>query len=320
MWFKRHQGKNRRLHRHHVLDVKLRSDHVHAARVRLARMTFVVMLGTLVALYLLWCAGEMALNTFVYKNQDFAIEQIDAKTDGKIAPEELRRWTGIKIGANLIALDLGTVKRNLEMVSVIDSVSVERVLPHTLKVRVTERDPIAQVNVPRADAGGGISVSVYQLDASGVVIQPLDPRVCTVPLAEVNPQLPVISGLNYFLLQPGRHIELPQVQAALQLLYAFRQSKMNGVVDLQRVDVSEPRVIVATTSQGSEITFSLDNVDQQLQRWRQIFDLGMQQQKSIATADLAVGNNVPVRWTVASAAPVVIPRTVKPLKLRRRNV
>jgi cell division septal protein FtsQ len=308
------------LHRHHVLDVKLRSDHVHAARVRLARMTFVVMLGTLVALYLLWCAGEMALNTFVYKNQDFAIEQIDAKTDGKIAPEELRRWTGIKIGANLIALDLGTVKRNLEMVSVIDSVSVERVLPHTLKVRVTERDPIAQVNVPRADAGGGISVSVYQLDASGVVIQPLDPRVCTVPLAEVNPQLPVISGLNYFLLQPGRHIELPQVQAALQLLYAFRQSKMNGVVDLQRVDVSEPRVIVATTSQGSEITFSLDNVDQQLQRWRQIFDLGMQQQKSIATADLAVGNNVPVRWTVASAAPVVIPRTVKPLKLRRRNV
>ena len=279
MWFKRHQGKNRRLHRYHVLDVKLRSDHVHAARVRLARMTFVVMLGTLVTLYLLWCAGEMALNTFVYKNQDFAIEQIDTQTDGKIAPEELRRWTGVKIGANLIALDLATVKRNLEMVSAIDSVSVERVLPHTLKVRVTERDPIAQVNVPHADASGGISVSVYQLDANGVVIQPLDPRVCTVPLAEINPQLPVISGLNYFLLQPGRHIELPQVQAALQLLDAFRQSRMNGVVDLQRVDVSGPRVIVATTSQGSEITFSLDNVDQQLQRWKQIYDLGMQQQK-----------------------------------------
>jgi hypothetical protein len=204
MWFKREHGKNRRLHRHHVLDVKLRSDQVRSSRLRLARISFLVLFGTLFGLYLLWRAGEVALNTFVYENQDFAIEQIDAQTDGKIAPEQLRRWTGVRPGANLIALDLASVKRNLELVSMIDSVSVERVLPRTLKVRVTERDPIAQVNVPRADGAGGISVWVYQLDAEGVVIQPLDPRVCTVPLAEMNPQLPVIAGVNYFQLQPGR--------------------------------------------------------------------------------------------------------------------
>jgi len=45
-----------------------------------------------------------------------------------IAPEQLRRWTRVRIGANLIALDLASVKRNLELVSTIDSVSVERVL------------------------------------------------------------------------------------------------------------------------------------------------------------------------------------------------
>jgi cell division protein FtsQ len=320
MWFKREQGRNRRLHRHHVLDVKLRSDQVQANRLRLARITFLVAFGTFFGLYLLWRAGELALNTLVYENPDFAVEQIDAQTDGKIAPEQLRRWSGVKEGANLIALDLAAVRRNLELVPMIDSVSVERVLPRTLKIRVSERAPIAQVNVPRADSTGGISVSVYQLDANGVVIQPLDPRVCTVPLAEMNPQLPVIAGLNYFLLQPGRRIELLQVQAALQLVAAFDRSPMAGVVALQRVDVSEPRVIVATTGQGSEITFSLDNVEQQLQRWRQIYDLGMQQQKTIATADLAVANNVPVRWMMAGAAPVVAPKTVKPLKTRRKNV
>jgi len=320
MWFKRERGKNRRLHRHHVLDVKLRSDQVQANRLRLARISFFVVFGTFVGLYLLWRVGEQALNTFVYENPDFAIEQIDVQTDGKIATEQLRRWTGVKEGANLIALDLASVKRNLELVSVIESVSVERVLPHTLRVRVTEREPIAQVNVPRADASGGISVSVYQLDEDGVVIQPLDPRVCTVPLAEMDPQLPVIAGLNYFLLQPGRRIELPQVQAALQLVAAFRSSPMAGLVDLQRVDVSEPRVIVATTGQGSEITFSPDNVDQQLQRWRQIYNLGLQQQKTIAAVDLAVANNVPVRWMMASAVPAVTPKTVKPPKTRRKNV
>ncbi len=103
-------------------------------------------------MYLLWRIGEVALNAFVYENADFAIQQIDVQTDGVIAPDQLRRWTGVKPGANLIALDLAAVKRNLELVSAIDSVSVERVLPRTLKIRVTERDPIAQVNVPRADA------------------------------------------------------------------------------------------------------------------------------------------------------------------------
>ena len=244
------------------------------------------------------------------------------KTDGVIAPDQLRRWTGVKPGANLIGLDLAAVKRNLELVSVIETVSVERVLPRTLKIRVTEREPIAQVNLPRADGTAGISVSIFQLDADGMVMQPLDPRLCTVPLAQVNPQLPVIAGLNAFQLQPGRRVELPQVQAALKLVVAFSKSPMAGLVDLRRLDVSAPGVVVATTGQGSQITFGLDKMEQQLRRWREIYDYGKQADKGdIASADLAVANNVPVRWMMASVAPVsVAPKAVKPLKPRRKNV
>jgi cell division septal protein FtsQ len=321
MWFKRKPDRNRRLHRHQVLDVKLRSDQVRGKRWRLARNVFLVLFGTVSVLGLLWTAGELALNLLVYENPDFAIELVDAQTDGNIAPEQLRRWAGVKTGANLIALDLAAVKRNLELVSVIDSVSVARVLPHTLKIRVTERHPIAQVNVPHADGTNAICVSVYQLDATGVVMQPLDPRVSTVPLAEMNSPLPVIAGLNNFLLlQPGRRIDLPAVQAALRLLAAFDHSPMLGLVDLQRVDVSGSRVIVATTGQGSEITFSLEHEAQQLQRWQQIYNYGVQQQKIIAAADLAVANNVPVRWLTASAPPVAVPPTASPLRTRRKNV
>ena len=321
MWFRREHNKNRRLHRSHVLDVKLRSDQVRATRVRLASMIVLLVAGTFFGLYLLWHIGEVVLNAFVYQNADFAIQQVEVQTDGVIAPNQLRRWSGVKPGANLIALDLGAVKRNLELVSAIDSVSVERVLPRTLKIRVTERDPIAQVDIPRADGNNGIAVSVFQLDGNGVVIQPLDPRLCTVPLAQINPQLPVITGMNAFQLQPGRRVELPQVQAALRLLVAFGTSPMAGLVDLRRVDVSAPGVVVVTTGQGSVITFGLDNLAQQLRRWRQIYDLGLSQQRSIATADLAVENNVPLRWMMASAVPATgTPKTVKPLKNRRRNV
>jgi len=320
MWFKREQNKNRRLHRTHVLDVKLRSDQVRSTRVRLVAMACLLLACTFLSLYLFWRVGVWTLDTFVYENADFAIQQIDVQTDGVIAPEQLRRWSGVKPQANLIDLDLAAVKRNLELVSVIDSVSVERVLPRTLKIRVTERDPIAQVNVAWADAAGGITVHIFQLDADGVVMQPLDPRLCVVPLAQMNSQLPVITGLNSFQLQPGRRMELPQVQAALRLVSAFEHSPMAGLVDLRRVDVSAPGVVVATTGQGSEITFGLENLDQQLSRWRQIYNLGLSQSKIIASADLAVANNVPVRWMLASAVPVAPVKSVKPPKNRRRNV
>ena len=319
MWFKREQ-KNRRLNRGHVLDVKLRSDQVRATRTRLAALTAGILFGTVFGLYLLWRTGEWALDKFVYENSEFAIQHIDVQTDGVIAPEQLRRWSGVKPGDNLIALDLAAVKRNLELVSMIDSVSVERVLPRTLKIRVTEREPVAQVNMPRAGAAGGIAVSVFQLDADGYVMQPLDPRLCVIPLAQMSDQLPVITGLNVYQLQPGHRVESPQVQAALQLIGAFDHSPMAGLVDLRRIDVSAPGVVVATTGQGGEITFGLDNLEQQLRRWREIYDLGQRMNKAIASLDLAVANNVPVRWMEAVAVPVTTPKTFNPAHTRRKNV
>jgi len=319
MWFRREQ-KNRRLRRGHLLDVKLRSDQVRATRTRLAAVAFSVIFGTVFGLYLFWRAGEWALDKFVYENSEFAIQNVQVQTDGVIAPEELRRWSGVKPGENLIALDLASVKRNLELVSAINSVSVERVLPRTLKIRVTEREPVAQVNVPRAGAPGEIAISVLQLDADGFVMQPLDPRLRVVSLAQMSNQLPVIDGLNVYQLQSGRRVETPQAQAALKLLGAFAHSPMAGLVDLRRIDVSSPGVIVATTEQGGEITFGLDNLEQQLRRWREIYDLGVSQNKMIASLDLAVANNVPVRWAENNSAPAAAPKNFNPKNLRRKNV
>jgi cell division septal protein FtsQ len=194
------------------------------------------------------------------------------------------------------------------------------VLPCTLKVRVTERVPVAQVNVPVVNAAGGIAVSVFQLDQNGFVMKPLDPRLCVIPLSQMSEELPVVTGLNGYQLQPGHRVESPQAQMALQLIGAFDHSPMAGLVDLRRVDVSSPGVVVATTGQGAEITFALENLERQLARWRKIYDLGQSMNKAIASADLAVSNNVPVRWTTASIVPVATPMKSNPAKYRRKNV
>ena len=95
---------------------------------------------------------------------------------------------------------------------------------------------------------------------------------------------------------------------------------MASLVDLRSIDVSAPGVVVVTTGQGGEITFGLQNVEQQLRRWREIYDLGRRNNKAIASADFAVANNVPVRWMEINAAPVVAPKNSTLAPTWRKNV
>jgi cell division septal protein FtsQ len=319
MWFRR-KPKNRRLGREFVLDVKLRSSQVRAARARMAAVTLGIVFATVFGVFITWRGGQWALDRLVYENQAFAITEVDVQTDGIIAVDQLRRWTAVRTGENLLALDLARVKRDLELVPLVQTASVERILPHTLRIRVTEREPLAQLNIPRPRTNGGVEMSVFQLDPEGYVIVPLAKQQRVAAAKDADDQLPLIAGVNPNEVQAGRRMESPQVQAALQLLLAFGHSPMVGLVDLKRIDVSAPEVLVVTTGQGSEVTFSLADPDQQLRRWREIFDLSQKVSKSVASLDLAISNNIPARFVDAGVLPQTPPKAPKVLRIKKKHV
>jgi cell division septal protein FtsQ len=315
MWFRRKQT-NRRLGRMHVLDVKLRSDQVRRARMRAGGLVIAVLFGLTLGGVGLWLGGKWALNRLVYENSTFAIRHIEVQTDGVIAPEQLRRWARVRPGENLFALELARVKRDLQLVPMVATVAVERVLPNMLRIRVTEREPVVQVTVPRSDAGGNLQATIYHLDAEGVVMVPLDPRQRVQPLLSPDDSLPVLLGLSQL---DSQQLNAPTVRAALQLAAEFPLSPMAGLVDLKRIDVSQRDVLVVTTGQGAEVTFALENLDFQLRRWRVVHDEGLRLARNIASLDLAVSNNVPVKWLEAKFVPPP-PKAPKPLRNRKPNV
>jgi cell division septal protein FtsQ len=318
MWFNR-KSRNRRLNGGTVLDVKLRSDQARATRSRALALGLGVTFGTVFCFYLLWRAGEWALNAMIYENPAFAITHVDVQTDGVIAPDQIRRWAGTKAGDNLMALDLADIKRNLQLVSVIDSVTVERVLPKTLCIRVVEREAVAQVNVPKMRVGGGLDVSVLHFDMNGYVMLPLDPRLRSTPLGQVQDELPVITGVNPTALVLGKQIDSAQVRSAVELLARFQDSAMVARVDIKRVDVTTPDMLVATTDQGGAITFGVQNLDQQLLRWHEIYEQGMRHSKVIASLDLAVSNNIPARWLEANLVPPPAPKASRITRNNRKK-
>jgi len=317
MWFKR-KSKNRRLGREFVLDVRLRSSQLRAARGRMAAIALGVVFATVFGVFLLWRAGEWTLDRLVYENRAFAVESIDIQTDGVIAVEQLRRWAGLRLGQNLLALDLARVKRDLELVSLVRSVSVERVLPHTLRIRVTEREPLAQINVARPKPGGGVEMGAYQLDEDGYVMLPIDSRQRATAPPEPEQTLPVIAVSNALDIQPGRTNDTRQIQAAIQFLLAFERSSMAGLVEVKRIDTASPEVIIVTTADGSDVTFGLSDFDQPLRRWQRIFTEGQKTNRAIATLDLAVTNSIPARWLEASAVPPTTPKS--PRTSRKKHV
>ena len=318
MWFT-DKSKNHRHRRQTLLDVKLRSDQVRAGRLRVVWVLLAIVGGGALAFLLLWRGGQLALDRLIYQNPSFAVQTIEVQTDGVIALEQLRKWSGVKPGDNLFALYLLRVKRDLEMIPVIKSAAVQRVLPNALRLTVVEREPIAQVVTLRPRAGNGFDRVVYNLDETGMVMQPMDRRLTTDPEGQANDWLPLLTGVNGAELMSGRMMETPQVLAALRLIASFDHSPMTGLADLQRVDVSAPEILQAFTGQGTEVVFAVADLERQLRRWRLVHDLGLRNGRTLSAIDLSISNNLPARWAAARALP---PASIKPKtsRYKKKNV
>ncbi len=312
--------RNRRMvERAELLDVKLRTSQTRAHRIRLLGVGIAVAFSLTLAALVVWRGGSWLLDKLIYKNEAFAIQQVEVQTDGVLSTNVIRYWAKVRAGQNLLALDILKVKRDLEILPPIQFVAVERVLPRTLKIRVSEREPVAQTVVTQPGANGSFLEVTYYLDSEGYVVQPIDPRWRAVPLAGPE-RLPIIVGLTASELQPGHQIDNVQGRAGLKLLAEFERSPMVGLVELQRVNITSPEILQVTTSQNAEITFSVDRFETQFRRWRLICDQYQKWGKAIASIDLSIANNLPVRAVAANSVQPLAPKTIKSTRARKKHV
>lgn len=318
MFFNR-KSKNRRFERKHVLQVKLRSSQRRQLRLRRVVMALTVPGFMIFGAYVAWKGGDALLARLVYENPAFAIYQIDAQTDGVLSLEQIRRWAGVKLDENLLALDLARVRRDLEAIPNIKSAAIERTLPHTLQIRVSEREPIAQFVFPQPRSSNLWDRGVYLLAADGMVMLPLEPHQKAVPNA-ASEGLPSLVGVPRNSLRPGRQVESPQILAALALVETFSRSSMSGLVDLKQIDLSVPNVLNVATAQHSEVLFGFNDLEGQLWRWRAVHEYGQRSGKYVAWMDLSVANNVPARWLDPTLPAPPPARPVKALRTQKKHV
>jgi hypothetical protein len=318
MFFNR-KAKNRRFERKHVLHVKLRSSQRRQLRLRRGAMLILVPGFLVFGAYAAWKSGDALLSRLVYENPAFAIHQIDTQTDGVLSLEQVRRWAGVRLEDNLLALDLARVRRDLEGVPNIKSAAIERVLPHTLRIRISEREPIAQFVFPQPRSTNLWEKGVYLLAADGMVMLPLEPHQKAVPNAAPE-GLPCLIAVPANDLRPGHRVESPQTIAALNLVEVFSRSSMSGLVDVKQIDLSVPNVLNVGTAQHSEVLFGFNDLEGQLRRWRAVHEYAQRSGKYVAWMDLSVANNVPAKWLDPSLPAPPAPKPLKALRTKNKHV
>lgn len=132
----------------------------------------------------------------------FSIEQVKIEGLQQIPKNEIERLATQVIGENLFLVEQDRLKQNVSLHPLVESVKIERQLPKTLVVRVTERTPIALVVVSRG---------VVEVDGKGMFLRRRE--------GWPNQSYPMINGISIpDTAGPGQELKLPGLQAALLLL------------------------------------------------------------------------------------------------------
>jgi len=227
------------------------------------------------------------LNQTVYENQDFTIKNIEVQVNGTISSAEIIQWAGVKVGQNIVSLNIDQVRQRLSAVPYIATASVERKLPHTLVIHVDERRPVALLQ-PKAQDGSKLAQAVYYLDAQGVVMRP--------KAGETLKQLPTIRGVDSRMVVEGLRNDVPEVVSALRLIRMSEISPVRLHLDLSHVDVQTRNYVLVKTHHQGWVRFRTDYLEQQLQRLQVIFDFARSENRVVRTVDLSPQRNVPVTF------------------------
>ena len=303
------------------LEVKSRSKSLQALRLRLALNALAISTGMVLVLLVVWKGGEVLLERYVYTNPSFALSELEIITDGIIPSEQIQRWANVKKGDNLLSLDLPRIKRNLELVPLIEQAYVERQLPRRLVVRVAEREPIAKIMVFQpGGADGLLEPTLYYVDHEGMVIPPFARTLNPQAFDAATQFLPHLNGVLAEELRAGHKVKRRAVLDALRWMRDFRKSEMATRVEIRAVELSDAGTLRVTTEQGNEITFRSRDYEIQFARWRKVHDYALRNSKLVAELDLAVTNYVPASLLEITNAPPTLVRPPTESPYRKKHV
>jgi cell division protein FtsQ len=210
------------------------------------------------------------------------VQRVTVEGNRIVETAEIMQLVRIQKNTQLQDIDLTAVRKDILSHHFIKDAVVERDLPATLKITITERLPLAIVN----------SAEILYLDEDGVVL----PHSISKQLFD----LPVLSGISpEIALAPGGTINNPDVHEALQILATSKlvNKELYHLISEVRLR-SGGDIVLYAAEWGVPIIFGRGDIANKLVRleafWNDIVrEKGSQRLQYV---DLRFDDQVVVRW------------------------
>ncbi|GIW45519.1 MAG: hypothetical protein KatS3mg077_2801 [Candidatus Binatia bacterium] len=209
--------------------------------------TLALLAGAAGAVALSWSVPELVEQ--VRHHPYFRVETLEIQGNRRVAEQELLHWVEWKRGCSVWDVDPRALRDRLLQHPWIRGVTVRRVFPRWVHVRVQERRPTALL----------LSRGVLQyIDRTGKVLGP-------VPASEA-PDLPVISGVDEL---ADRDLSPVHVHRALQLLRTCE--RLRCADQISQIHIGRRGLIVVPEGTRTTVVLGWTKLAEKLRRSARIF-------------------------------------------------
>jgi len=237
--------------------------------------------------------GVRAVKKHFVNNEEFVLRDIDLQTNGFLTHGRVVEIGEIDVNGTIFAVDIDELEKRLLDQPGVTSAKVERKLPGTLKVEVTERVPVAWVACRKLGLAGRNPHSGMLVDADGVVF------TCEGRLWDVARNLPVIEieegAREQFIV--GREMAHDDAERALSLVCKI-QGELGEASDwrVKRVRVKNFYTLEVTCSDDVNAVFGMYEHERQLGDFLDARRHAVSTGRELAWINLLPKHNIPGRF------------------------
>jgi cell division protein FtsQ len=279
---------SRQRRRQHLLDVKVRAKKAAAKRTQgvLFSICILVLVGSVLGGIAF--GAKNALNALFFANPDYAVKTIEVHADGTLTRDTILKAVGLSEGTNIFSISLPQVQEKLANLPQVEESHIQRILPDRLAISIQERRPVAWIVPPGSNISSFNFANAYLIDHRGILLK-------TKSLAPEYLGLPLILGVDISNYLPGQPLEQEEVKAALELLRTASEI-LPARLQIQTIDVSKGYCLIVTDKERANLTFSPDQLEQQLRRLEVVLNYCDQNKKELQTVNLLAQRNIPVTF------------------------
>jgi cell division protein FtsQ len=166
----------------------------------------------------------------------FEVHRVLVRGNEYISEEQIISAANIGIGENIFKVDLNTAKANLKLISMVKEVRLDRSFPSSVVINVLERKPLGLL--PAREG-------FIKVDEEAIYLQ--EAKAGT-------PGLPVLTGIEYELPNPGQAVQSERLRDALEVITGLPASV---VASLSEVHTVEDGQIILYTLEGIQCRLGL---------------------------------------------------------------